>query len=1426
MAGEIGSVKIKVGMDISNVRKGEAGIEESMKKAGASVEKAGRAMGKSVSAAMSSAFSDKNAMAFMDNYEKAMEGSAAAARKYISEMESANIASYNAPKLIRKMADAYTEATAAGSEGAETLGKQLKSAEAALKEVSDAGLGPGDAKWDEAYQTVMQLRAETKAYLADLAKTPEQRQREADAIARATARVEAARQKEEEKAEANRRAAEAEEMEAQRLAQIAQNAQVADAKIVAMSNELTALKARQTELTAAGLGPGYSEFDANAAKVRELTAAIREYQAGLGAAKQGTSGLAAAVSRFGGVLGGVLRVLRSVGSVAGGVVKKAAGMAATLGSKLMGAVKGLISSVGKLFDGNKKLTGSMGGMMRSIKRLAPALLAASGVMGIMRKAVDAYMNANVQVANQLSACWSSLGNILGPIIQRLVSLVQTVMAYVLAFLRLLGVTASASTSAMEGAGGAAKKLKQQLSGLDEIHTWQEDNDGSGGGGGTGPDVSLPDVKLPDWTIKLADLIKMDEFYKAGELLAEEVNKLIDKFAEKAPIWGTKIGKAIQHAIEFGLGFIRKLNIEKFGAAVATLIGNALNEINPRDLGAILASGIKSIFRFAHGFLQGYTGPEIGTYLANVVNGWFEEMRRDEGWKKAGQDLNQIILGIITGLENFIKELDTDSIVQDLKDFFGEIDWTGIWEAVKSLAKTAADKVDWSAMIQSLLHFAGDILVFLREEILNIPPKKFSKPWTTLKNKLSTEGETVTWIDILSALADFLGGIVNEIVGLLPEGGWSEIWDNVTQSIADALGVPSWEALKKQFREKVVDVLSAALTEAGNVLYELLKGNHPIMADLLFPEQSAIDKASADFKEKMEESGRDAADAYLMGLADPETGTFTAEMTSAVLSNVVDGFSEATSRYQGILDTEGRAAANSYMSGLVKEGTLTSTEAQWIWQHALDGIVSLTEAYLGELREAGQSAADEWLQGLVDSGAISGEEAQQIIDNAVAALESGKDDFNAVGEGFVYEMSNGMESAAGGMTKSAEVVRAAVRDPFHKLRKDVAGEAAGMESDVSGSFATMAGTVTSENTTMNSDSDSKWSAIKSMMTKSVIDIRTMITSNWDLMKSKVQATNNNISSNVTSKWSAIKNQISSTVSQIKTQSSTAWNAISQSTQRAISEMSSAIQTKMGTLKSTMSNAWSNIQKSTGQAWANIKSTVSNSISSITSSATNWGRDICTKLASGIRSGLSGLASAANSAASTIRSYLHFSLPDKGALTDADSYMPDFMKLLAGGLKKNTPVAARAAAGVAKAIAGEIQNGGHAIKPLALTGDLDKTVNSTGDRIVDGFADVLDRLQALADGISFRMPAVAAGTVIPYSAGVSGMGGGAQYEEETSELIGLLRQFLEGTGSISPSAGSGGEIRTSVQVRGRTLLDVVIEAAKDKRKTTGRNPFTEL
>lgn len=84
---------------------------------------------------------------------------------------------------------------------------------------------------------------------------------------------------------------------------------------------------------------------------------------------------------------------------------------------------------------------------------------------------------------------------------------------------------------------------------------------------------------------------------------------------------------------------------------------------------------------------------------------------------------------------------------------------------------------------------------------------------------------------------------------------------------------------------------------------------------------------------------------------------------------------------------------------------------------------------------------------------------------------------------------------------------------------------------------------------------------------------------------------------------------------------------------------------------------------------VFSTVSSWIGKFGKNMYSWGSDMMSNMVSGINSGLSSLASKVASAANTIRSYLHFSQPDVGPLADFNSWMPDMMSQLAGGIADN-------------------------------------------------------------------------------------------------------------------------------------------------------------
>jgi phage-related protein len=91
-----------------------------------------------------------------------------------------------------------------------------------------------------------------------------------------------------------------------------------------------------------------------------------------------------------------------------------------------------------------------------------------------------------------------------------------------------------------------------------------------------------------------------------------------------------------------------------------------------------------------------------------------------------------------------------------------------------------------------------------------------------------------------------------------------------------------------------------------------------------------------------------------------------------------------------------------------------------------------------------------------------------------------------------------------------------------------------------------------------------------------------------------------------------------------------------------------------------------------------------IKSLPSEAIEWGRDMINGFINGIKSMINSITNTVKNVANTIRSYLHFSAPDEGPLSDYESWMPDFMAGLAKGIEDNKKRVQQAIQGITKDI----------------------------------------------------------------------------------------------------------------------------------------------
>ena len=230
----------------------------------------------------------------------------------------------------------------------------------------------------------------------------------------------------------------------------------------------------------------------------------------------------------------------------------------------------------------------------------------------------------------------------------------------------------------------------------------------------------------------------------------------------------------------------------------------------------------------------------------------------------------------------------------------------------------------------------------------------------------------------------------------------------------------------------------------------------------------------------------------------------------------------------------------------------------------------------------------------------------------------------------------------------------------------------------------------------------WNAIVAFLTPILEGIKTTFETIWNGIKTVIDTVLGTIQSVITSVWNAIYGFLSPILNSIKSVVSSVWDSIS-----------SKISSIMNTIKSTISNIWDSIKSAVSTKVSGVKTAIQDGfqaavdwIKVLASDAWNWGADIISGIIDGIKSMVSNLADTVTGVADTIRDFLHFSVPDKGPLTDYESWMPDFMKGLAEGINKSKKYVEKAIGGVAQAM------------QLTMDSDLNYSLNGISGAVVGG------------------------------------------------------------------------------------------------------------
>ena len=204
----------------------------------------------------------------------------------------------------------------------------------------------------------------------------------------------------------------------------------------------------------------------------------------------------------------------------------------------------------------------------------------------------------------------------------------------------------------------------------------------------------------------------------------------------------------------------------------------------------------------------------------------------------------------------------------------------------------------------------------------------------------------------------------------------------------------------------------------------------------------------------------------------------------------------------------------------------------------------------------------------------------------------------------------------------------------------------------------------------------WNTIKTVITTVLNAIKVIFSTVWNAIKTIISAVVSGIKGLITGNFTAVKNSITTIMNTIKSTISSIWNTIRSTISTVLGAIKGAVTSVFNGIVNAVKSAMGNVLNAVKTGFSNVK----NHITGLASQAFTWGKDLVMGIVNGIKSCIGAVGDAVKGVADKIKSFLHFSVPDEGPLTDYESWMPDFMGGLAKGIEKSRGMIQKAVSGV--------------------------------------------------------------------------------------------------------------------------------------------------
>lgn len=458
-------------------------------------------------------------------------------------------------------------------------------------------------------------------------------------------------------------------------------------------------------------------------------------------------------------------------------------------SRVFSGLKGIGSKIKDVFVAGFGKAGSVAGnffkgignstanSIKSIKRMGLAILGIRAAYSLVRKAADQYLESNQSASNQIAAIWNTLGAMIGPIVDMVISGVVTALSYINALIKALtGIdfVARANSKALKkqstatkGVAKATKEANAQLASFDEMNKLEDKNSGgsSGGGGGAGTGLFEPVNVDTSWIDGLKEAFDKGA-YELGKYLGESLNDALRKIN-----WD-KI----------------KSTAQDIGRTIALFLNGAIDGIDWKLLGSTIGEGLNTVLNFAYGFITTFNFRGFGEALGTAFDSCFKTI----DWNMLAETISKGFIGIFNSISGFVRTVDWQNIGKTLVDCILSIDWGGMISAVVEA-------------VYFLLRSLNDVLVGAFIELVAQLPR--------ITESIYQWVSSIDWNSLGSTAAEYAVQIIGQLIDVILNTDWVSVVINIAKIIGSAtLGIIDFVV---GYVQSVLDAIWNAITKSFN-----------------------------------------------------------------------------------------------------------------------------------------------------------------------------------------------------------------------------------------------------------------------------------------------------------------------------------------------------------------------------------------------------------------------------------------------------------------------------------------------------------------------------------------------------------------------------------------------------------------------------------